>query len=89
MRIFPNTSTAPAEWQYMSKRTVGIIATIAILFLAFVWPTPYRIHTHPMGGTYRVNRFTGVTEVSTPLGWKVGTFNSAGRMEFWGADDSQ
>ena len=55
-----------------------VLIGVGVLFFAFVWPTPYQIYKHPRGGTYRVNRFTGVTESATHDGWKKGYVNSTG-----------
>lgn len=55
-----------------------VLIGVGVLFFAFVWPTPYQIYKHPKGGTYRVNRFTGVTESATHDGWQKGYVNSTG-----------
>lgn len=43
-------------------------------FLWYVWPTPWSYYTvrgrHAETEHYRVNRFTGDTEVLTRQGWK-------------------
>lgn len=48
-------------------------AALVALCLTFIWPTPWVIDKERNGGLeriVRVNRFTGVKEVSTPGGWK-------------------
>ena len=47
-----------------------ILIAVGVLFLVFVWPTPYQIYKHPKGGTYRVNRITGITDWAGPHGWR-------------------
>ena len=55
-----------------------VLIAVGVLFLVFVWPTPYQIYKHPTGQAYRVNRFTGVTEVALPRGWTKGMVHSDG-----------
>lgn len=53
---------------FTSARSTAIILII-LGWLWFVWPTPYN-YGHFQGEGYRVNRFTGVKEVSTEKGWR-------------------
>ena len=44
------------------------ITLLAALFVFFIWPTPY-IYLRKAPDVYRVNRFTGVRQVSSSHGW--------------------
>lgn len=46
-----------------------IVAAFAVACIGvFIWPTPYE-YTRKAPNVWRVNRFTGVTEVSSGSGW--------------------
>lgn len=54
----------------MSARLKYLLASLAaILFLWFVWPTPF-IYSKSGVSIVRTDRFTGVREFSTPNGWQ-------------------
>jgi hypothetical protein len=48
---------------------IALFALVALLFVVFVWPTPYRIYSIS-GAIMRVNRFTYTVEIFIPSeGW--------------------
>lgn len=47
---------------------IASCAGLACAFLWFVWPTPYE-YTRKAPDIWRVNRFTGVSELATDDGW--------------------
>lgn len=55
-------------WRFRMNWQVLGIAAAAIVFLWFVWPTPYE-YTKSAHEIYRVNRWTGVKEIATGQGW--------------------
>jgi len=46
------------------------LSTLGIGFFGFIWPTPYE-YTRKYPDVNRINRFTGVKEISTSAGWKT------------------
>lgn len=54
----------------LNFKSVHIFGIGALAILAYaVWPTPYILSKEKDGTISRVNRFSGVTEVSTGKGW--------------------
>lgn len=57
------------EQEKHRKRRTALIALAVLAFAYFVYPTPYE-YTRRAPNVFRVNRFTGVREVSTANGWR-------------------
>ncbi|GIK33430.1 MAG: hypothetical protein BroJett009_24220 [Armatimonadota bacterium] len=55
-------------------------AALLLLFGWFVWPTPYE-YTRKAPNVWRVNRFTGIQEISTDKGWRTEEAIRAERKE--------
>jgi len=58
-----------AGWIYVYWKQLAI-ALVLSSFLYFVWPTPYE-YTRQFPSVIRVNRFSGVEELSSASGWRV------------------
>jgi hypothetical protein len=62
-RRFIRMRTA-ARW---TAKAIG--GLLAIYFLLYVWPTPYRYYYFADRGYLRINRVTGVIDRATYGGW--------------------
>ncbi len=74
--VNPPYNSTVRSWLSAKGSTVGWLGLGLALagFLWYVWPTPWSHYTvrgrHAETEHYRVNRFTGDTEVLTRQGWK-------------------
>jgi hypothetical protein len=61
--------------------TAGVV--VALLWLAFVWPTPWR--EYKLDDEHiRLNRFTGKTETLTMFGWQPVFYSTSPRYNYDG-----
>lgn len=63
-----NSKTDKIERRETAIRWI-VFAVVAFLAASFIWPTPYILTRQNNGTVTRVNRFTGVVDVSTGAGW--------------------
>lgn len=55
----------------LTLKTKIIYGVLILLFLVFVWPTPYE-YTRKHPDVVRINRFSGLREYSGDHGWETG-----------------
>ncbi|MEZ0333288.1 MAG: hypothetical protein ACAI18_04705 [Gemmatimonadales bacterium] len=66
------TKTRLLYWidTYLGREMLYVMGVVLVLFLIFIWPTPY---TQPQGdgfrAYYRINRFTGEVQSWSAYGW--------------------